>query len=101
MRNSLKIQPPKRGGIYIPDLPEQLRIIGALLKMKHFDGIWCNQGTLTVRRFRDHFEVPEYLSWAEAKRMVDVGEALMDRKPPQSITLRLGPSILVEKQEVG
>lgn len=74
----------KRARITIPSLEEQLRIIGALLKMKHFDGIWCNQGTLTVRRFRDHFEVPEYLSWERAAEMVRTGE-MVERKPPTAL----------------
>jgi hypothetical protein len=97
MRNSLKILPAKRGHVITPSLEEQLRIIGGLLKLKHFDGVWCNGGTLTVRRFRDHFEVPEYLSWDAASKMVAAGEALLERKPAQSETVRLAPSIVVAK----
>ncbi len=87
MRKSLRMLPPRRGNVHTPCIEEQLRIVAALLKLKHFDGIWCNGGTLTVRRFRDHFEVPEYLSWAAAAQMVAAGDALLERKPTASLIL--------------
>ena len=70
--------------MFTPDLIEQLRIISGLLKLKHFNGIWYNQGMLSVRRFRDHFEAPQYLPWEVAARMVETGE-LVERKPPTSL----------------
>jgi hypothetical protein len=66
-----------------PSEAEQRRIIGELLKLKHFDGIWYSKGTLSVRRFRDHFEEPRALSWEEAKRMTDVAAGLPEAKPVQ------------------
>jgi len=92
--NSLKLLPAKRGKVITPKLEEQIRIIGGLLKLKHFDGVWCNGGTLTVRRFRDHFEVPEYLSWTEAAQMIAAGQAFLERKPPTSV---LAPPIRSKK----
>ena len=80
----MKLQASKRGRIFRPDLREQLRIVAALLKLKHFDGIWYNDGTLTVRRFQDHMETPQYLPWEVAARMVETGE-LVERKPPTSL----------------
>lgn len=76
MLNPLKVQASKSARYAIPELGEQLRIVAGLLKLKHFDGIWCSKDLLTVRRFRDHFEVPEYLPWETARRMVEAGEAL-------------------------
>jgi hypothetical protein len=99
MYKSLRIQPVKRGKQFVPALEEQLRIIGGLLKLHHFDGIWCNQGTLTVRRFRDHFEVPQYLPWDQAAAMLKTAEALPRPKPPAFERPEL--SIVVAKQEVG
>lgn len=75
-----------------PPLEEQLRIIGGLLKLKHFDGIWFNGGTLSVRLFRDHLETPKYLSWEDAAQMVAAGKSLR----PKPAT----PSKLVQKTEV-
>jgi hypothetical protein len=83
MLNPLKIHAAKLAASKIPDLHEQLRIVAALLKMKHFDGIWCERGKLTVRRFRDHFEEPRALSWEEARRMTDVAAGLPEAKPVQ------------------
>lgn len=84
MLKSLIMRVPKRGGFIIPSLEDQIRIIGGLLKLKHFDGIWCNGGTLTVRRLRDHFEVPRYLSWERAQLMLEAAEALKP-KPAESL----------------
>jgi hypothetical protein len=72
MLNPLKIQASKEARFHVPELNEQIRIISGLLKMKHFDAIWCDRDLLTVRRFRDHFEVPRYLPWLAAAAMVEV-----------------------------
>jgi len=76
MLNSLKIHAAKQARFHVPELEDQIRILSGLLKMKHFDAIWCNQGLLTVRRFADHFEVPEYLPWKLAAAMVDAAGRL-------------------------
>lgn len=67
----------------MPSEAEQLRIVAGLLKLKHFDGIWFNGGTLSVRRFPDPMEVPEYLSWERAAQMVATGQ-MVERKPATS-----------------
>lgn len=79
MANLLK----KRGRIFIPSLEQQMAIISGLLKLKHFDGIWYCDGTLSVRRFRDHNETPQYLPWERARLMVEAAAGLGERKPPQ------------------
>lgn len=75
-RKSLKQWPVKRGRIFTPDQDEQIKIISDLLKLKHFDGIWYNDGVLSVRRFRDPCEIPQYLPWKRAVQMIDAARSL-------------------------
>ncbi len=53
----------------IPPEWKRIQIILRLLKAKHFDGIWYNGLTLSVRLVPG-FGPPEYLSWGDAVQVL-------------------------------
>jgi hypothetical protein len=81
MRNSLKTRTTDRDRAGLPPESRRIEIMLELVKMQHFAGIWYNGTTIGVRRFADG--TPEYLSWSEAVRMIEV--AALVRKPPESL----------------
>lgn len=65
----------------IPPLERRLQILIDLLKIKHFDGIWCYGSDLSVRRVPDG--PLEHLSWTSAQQMLDAAAGLQP-KPAKS-----------------
>ena len=70
MPKLLKTRGRSRDGCGVP--PEQVRveIIRALLKLKHFDGVWYDGKYLSVRKFPDNAPL-EHLSWGDAVKILE------------------------------
>lgn len=93
MRKLLKYQAPRKGSVGIPPEGRRLEIIQALLKLKHFDGLWYNDRTLAVRKFATG--TPQYLSWKEAIGIVEA--AGPERKTVKAETLLIVASKAAKK----